>query len=36
MQNPKQKCRQDSIAFDKPDILSEKLTTLTSSNYHTV
>ena len=32
MQNPIQKFRQSSIAFEKPDILSENLKTLTSSN----
>ena len=35
MQNPIQKFRQSSI-FEKPGILSEKLKTLTSSNYPTV
>ena len=33
MQNTIQKFRQNSIAFEKPDILSENLKTLTSSNY---
>ena len=33
MQNPIQKLRQSSIVFEKPGILSEKLITLTSSNY---
>ena len=36
MQNPKQKFRQSSIAFEKPGILPENLKTLTSSNYPTV
>ena len=36
MQNPVQKFRQNSIVFEKPDILSENLKTLTSSNYPTV
>ena len=36
MQNAIQKFRQSSIAFEKPDILSENLKTLTSSNYPTV
>ena len=36
MQNPIQKFRQSSIVFGKPGILSEKLETLTSSNYPTV
>ena len=33
MQNPIQKFRQSSIAFEKPGILSENLKNLTSSNY---
>ena len=33
MQNPKQKFRQSSIIFEKPGIFSEKLKTLTTSNY---
>ena len=36
MQNPIQKCRQSSIVFEKPGVLSENLKTLTSSNYPTV
>ena len=36
MQNAKQKFRQSSIVFEKPDILSENLKTLTCSNYPTV
>ena len=36
MQNPIQKFRQSPIAFEKPGNLSEKLKTLTSSNYPTV
>ena len=36
MQNTIQKCRQSSIVFEKQGILSENLTTLTSSNYPTV
>ena len=36
MQNPIQKFRQSSNVFEKPGILSEKLKTLTSSNYHGV
>ena len=36
MQNLIPKFRQSSIAFEKPDILSEKLKTSTSSNYSTV
>ena len=36
MQNPIYKLRQSSIVFEKPGILSEKLKTLTSSNYPTV
>ena len=36
MQNTIQKFRQISIVFEEPDILSEKLKTLTSSNYPTV
>ena len=31
--NPKQKFRQSSVVFEKPDIFYEKLKTLTSSNY---
>ena len=34
MQNPMQKYRQSSIVFEKPGLLSEKLKTLTSSNYN--
>ena len=34
MQNPIQKFRQSSIVFEKPGFLSEKLKTLTCSNYH--
>ena len=34
MQNPIQKFRQSSIVFEKPGILSEKLKTLTNSNYN--
>ena len=34
MQNPIRKFRQNSIVFEKPGILSEKLKTLTSTNYH--
>ena len=33
MENLIQKCRQGSIVFEKPGILSENLKTLTSSNY---
>ena len=36
MQNPIQNFRQNSIAFEKPGILSENLKTLTVSNYPTV
>ena len=36
MQNPIKKFRQSSIVFEKPSFLSEKLKTLTSSNYHRV
>ena len=36
MQNVIQKFRQNSIVFEKPGILSKKLKTLTSSNYHRV
>ena len=36
MKNPIKKFRQSSIVFEKPGILSEKLKTLTSSNYHRV
>ena len=36
MQNLIQKFRQSSIVFEKPGFLSEKLKTLTSSNYHRV
>ena len=36
MQNSTQKFRQSSFVFEKPDILSENLKTLTSSNYPTV
>ena len=36
MQNPKQNFRQSSIIFEKPGSLSEKLKTLTSSNYRRV
>ena len=36
MQNLIQKFRQNSIVFEKPGILSKKLKTLTSSNYHRV
>ena len=36
MQNPMQKCRQSSIVFERPGILSENLNILTSSNYPTV
>ena len=35
MQNTIQKFRQSSIVFEKPNILSENLRTLTSSNYPT-
>ena len=34
MQNPMPKLRQTSIISKKPVFLSEKLKTLTSSNYH--
>ena len=36
MQNLIQKFRQSSVVFEKPDLLSENLKTLTSSNYTTV
>ena len=36
MQNPIQKFRQSSIVFEKRDILSENLKTLTNFNYPTV
>ena len=36
MQNTIQKFRQSSIVFEKPDILSKNLNTLTSSNFPTV
>ena len=36
MQNAIEKFRQSSIAFEKPDILSQKFKTLTSSIYPTV
>ena len=36
MQNPIQKFRESSTVFEKPGILSEKLKTLSSSNYHKV
>ena len=36
MQNTIQTCRQSSIVFEKPGILSENLKTLTSSNYSAV
>ena len=36
MENPMKKFRQNSIVFEKPGTLSEKLKTLTSSNYHRV
>ena len=36
MQNLIEKFRKSSIVFEKPGILSEKLKTLTSSNYHSV
>ena len=36
MQNPIQEFRQSFTVFEKPGILSEKLKTLTSSNYHKV
>ena len=36
MQNPRQKFRQSSIVFEKPDILPENLKILTNSNYPTV
>ena len=36
MQDQIQKLRQSSIVFEKPVILSGKVKTLTSSNYHTV
>ena len=36
MQNPIQKFRQSSSAFEKPGILSKKLKTLASSSHHKV
>ena len=36
MQNAIQNFMQSSIVFEKPGILSKKLKTLTSSNYHRV
>ena len=36
MRNPISKFRQSSIVFEKPGFLSEKLKTLTSSNYQRV
>ena len=36
MRNPVKKFRQSPTVFDKPGFLSEKLKTLTSSNYHRV
>ena len=36
MRNPIQKFRQSSAVFEKPGFWSEKLKTLTSSNYHRV
>ena len=36
MRNPIKKFRQSSIVFEKPSFLSEKLKTLTSSNYYRV
>ena len=36
MQSPIKKCRQSSTVFEKPDILSENLKTLTSSNYRSI
>ena len=36
MQNAIQKFGQNSIAFEKPGVLSENLKNLTSSNYPTV
>ena len=36
MRNATQKFRQGPIVFEKPGFLSEKLKTLTSSNYHRV
>ena len=36
MQNPIPKLRQTSVVSKKPSFLSEKLKTLTSSNYHRV
>ena len=36
MQNAIKKFRQSPIVFEKPGILSKKLKTLTSSNYHRV
>ena len=34
MQNPIEKFKQSSIIFGEPGVLSEKLKTFTSSNYH--
>ena len=34
MQNPIRTFRQSSIVFEKPGMFSEKLKTLTDSNYH--
>ena len=36
MHSPIQKCRQNSIVFEKPGILSENLESLSSSNYPTI
>ena len=36
MQNSIQKFREGSLVFEKPGILSKKLKTMTSSNYHRV
>ena len=36
MQNPIQRFRQSPIVFEKPDILTEKMKTLTRSNCHRV
>ena len=36
MQNPIPKFRQSSIISERPEYLSEKLKTLTSSNYHRI
>ena len=36
MQNPMLKLRQTSFISEKPGYFSEKLKTLTSSNYHRV